>query len=35
VLLIDPERQSAANNLERAERMLARLEELQAGGGGS
>ncbi len=35
VLLIDPERQSAANNLERAERMLARLEELQAGGSGS
>lgn len=33
VLLIDPDRQSAANNLERAERMLARLEELQAGGG--
>jgi tetratricopeptide (TPR) repeat protein len=35
VLLIDPERQSAANNLERAERMLTRLEELQSGGGGS
>jgi tetratricopeptide (TPR) repeat protein len=34
VLLIDPERQSASNNLERAERMLARLEELQSGGTG-
>jgi len=35
VLLIQPRRESAAYNLARAERMLARLEELQAGESGS
>jgi len=35
VLLIEPQRESAAYNLARAERMLARLEELQANDGGS
>jgi len=33
VLLIDPTRPGVAFNLERAQRMLARLEEIQAGGG--